>query len=98
MTTSEWIAIATICLGYATALIGIYVKSQIKLTTMDAAIQRLKSEMDIAIQHLKSDFHTHEKSNELTFTRLEESFKTFDCKLDNITSMLINMRKHDSNS
>lgn len=54
--------------------------------------------MEAEINHLKQDFHSHEKSNELTFTKLEESLKNFDMKIDKLIGILINKNKNENSN
>lgn len=82
----EWIGLGTILFGYFIAIVNLYIKVQVRLTQMESDIN-----------HIKQDFHTHEKANEITFTKLERSIEKIDGKLDTIVKILINKNNESSN-
>ena len=77
----EWISIGVVLFGYFIAIVNLYIKVQIRITQMESDIN-----------HIKQDFHSHEKANEITFTKLEKSIEKIDSNVTAIYNHLIGKR------
>lgn len=73
MGATEWVMIGTAMFVQIVALIGTYIRVQVKLKELDMKIESMKTEVD----NTRSSLNLHERQNERTFDKLEEKMDDF---------------------